>query len=487
MRKRKTIWHGRLVLCGLGLLILSGSLSGCGSRDRGETEKEETLGAAQSEENPEEDAADAAEDVTAAAGNAAADVDADFSYAELEGYEFWLSDGTYGWATSLHIGADGNFAGTYHHSREGETDENEYPYGSLDWCEFEGKLSDPAKVNAFAYMLQIEELTYADKPDTEEVIDGVRYCYAEPCGLQGVSQLCLYLPGMQVSEISDTALSWLKGSSSPIGSRLSCYALVPLPGEQAFSGTFYGAGPGDGEYGEYGDDSAAWTVVLDNPSWSYYLSDLAETKTLVGYTLDLLSREPNEITDEEEWFAENGLTKPGTQYTKDGFAYALSGWNETPYVTVTDVMTGDTLTYDLSAYAMAPEYAAADAAYVDQHVFYAEAEDGILYIATGHSTYASSCAQTAYLTAVDLSTQQVLWKSAPLTCNSGTFAIVDDYLVCGYGFTAENDYLKVLRKDNGLLEEEVLLQSAPEYIFLKDGILYVRCYNTNYTFRMAMG
>lgn len=487
MKKQVNIGRCGLVVCSLWL-FLSSTLTGCGeSRDA------EATAAAAQEADPE-DAGDGAAgtDVGFAADSAvteAAEEDTvgGFTYAELDGYEFCLSDGAYGWATYLSVDADGNFAGTYHYSRTEEIDENEYPYGSLDWCEFEGRLSAPAKVNAFTYMLQIEELTYADKPGTEEVIDGVRYCYAEPSGLEGVSQLCLYLPGMQVSEISDTALSWLKGSSSPVGSRLSGYALVSLPGEWAFSGTYYGAVPGDGEYGEYGDDSAAQTVTLDNPSWSYYLSDLAETKTLVGYTLDQLSQEPNAITDDEQWFAENGLTRPGTQYTKGSFAYAVSSWNETPYVTVTDVMTGDTVTYDLSAYAMAPEYAAADADYVDQHVFYAEAEDGILYIATGHSTYASSCAQTAYLTAVDMSSQQVLWKSAPLTCNSGTFAIVDDYLVCGYGFTAEDDYLKVLRRDNGLIEKEVLLKSAPEYIFLKDGILYVRCYNANYTFRMAMG
>ncbi len=490
MKKQGNIGRCGLVLCGLWLLLL-GTMAGCGE-SKG-TAAEEAGGTAQAAAaEGTADAAQAADSEAAADAAAGTDADSsvteaeegavgDFTYAELDGYEFYLSDDIDNWATWLSIDADGNFAGVYHNSYMEEIDEEEYPYGSITWCEFQGKLSAPVKLHAFAYMLQIEELTYADEVGTEEVEGGIVYRYAEACGLDGASQLCLYLPGMPVSEISDTALSWLQGTSSPGTGRLSSYALVSLPGEWAFSGTYYGA------EGEYGDDSLTGTVLLENPSWGYYLSDLAETKALVGYTLDQVSQEPNEIIDEDRWFSENGLTKPGTEYTKGDYAYAISGWNETPYVTVTSVLTGDTVTYDLSAYAMAPEYAAADASYVDQHVFYAEAVDGILYFATGHSTYASSCAQTAYLTAVDLSSGRLLWKSAPLTCNSATFAVVDDYIVCGYGFTAEDDYLKVLRRDNGVIEEEVLLKSAPEYILLKDGILYVRCYNTNYMFQMAMG
>ncbi len=427
------------------------------------------------------------EDLEADTGESESDPETieEFSYAELDGYEFCFASGAGGWGTVLTVGADGSFSGYYHDSEMGSVDEENYPYGSYYYCDFEGKFSEPVKENEYTYTLQIEEISYENEPDTEEILDGVRYCYTLPYGLDGATKVQLYLPGTPLTVLSEEVISWLEGATILEGSRLTFYVLVSLPEEQAFSSTYYGAETGEVEHW---DDMEANDIFIENPSWDYYLSDLAVTKSLPGYTLEKLSEESNEITDVDAWFAENGLTKPGQSYTKDYCSYAISGgFGTTPYVSVTDLMTATTIGYDLSAYAVAATYKEEDAPYVEEHVFYAEAENGILYVATGHSTYAESCPQTAYITAIDMHRDTVLWKTAPLTCNSSSFAIVDDYIVCGYGFTAEDDYLKVVRKDNGVVQEEVLLKSAPKYIFLKDGILYVRCYDTNYTFRMSMG
>ncbi len=474
-------WSWRLL--GIVLPCLSLTVAGCGSSGStaSGTETTETAETADTEAAEEASAAlteNAAEETTEQT-----DAD-DFSYAELEGYEFYFASGIGAWGTELKIASDGTFSGAYHDSDMGDADENEYPYGTYYWCGFEGKLSDPVRVNDYAYQMTIEDITYENVAGTEEVIDGLRYCYSEPYGLDGATRLQLYLPGTPMTELSNNVIGWLEGSSSLQGSRLTYYALVSLPKEEAFSSIYYGDVEGDGEYDGRG---LTQTVTVENPSWSYYLSDQAQTESLVGYTLDKLTQESNEITDDDQWLSENELTDPGISYVKGDFAYELSDWDESPSVTVTDQWTGEAVCYDLSAYAMAPDYDQDYGDYVDQHVLYAEAENGILYVATAHITCAALCSETAYITAIDMASNSVLWKSSPLICNAKTFVIVDDYIVCGYGFTAEKDYLNVIRKDNGVLQEQVLLKSAPEYIFLKDGILYVRCYDTNYTFRMAMG
>lgn len=230
-------------------------------------------------------------------------------------------------------------------------------------------------------------------------------------------------------------------------------------------------------------------IHIENPSWKYYLSDQAVMQSLPGYTLDKRTQESNEITDDTEWFIENGLSYPGRSYTIGAYSYELGEWkdDDSLSVSVTEWATAQTFVYVLEDYKWAPDINERYEDFADQRVIFALAQDGILYFSTGHNTYADACEETAYITAIDMSTNTVLWKSAPLVCNARSFAIVDDYIVCGYGFTKEDDYLNVLRRDNGVLQEQFPLKSAPYYIFLKDGILYVRCYDTNYTFQMAMG
>ena len=55
----------------------------------------------------------------------------------------------------------------------------------------------------------------------------------------------------------------------------------------------------------------------------------------------------------------------------------------------------------------------------------------------------------AYVSAIDVQTMKALWHSAPLVSNAANFEVVGDYLITGYGFTAEPDFLFVLRRDTG--------------------------------------
>lgn len=122
---------------------------------------------------------------------------------------------------------------------------------------------------------------------------------------------------------------------------------------------------------------------------------------------------------------------------------------------------------------------------VDQRIVWAAEKDNILYVANAHNTYAkSSLNLNAYITAIDLRTNAIKWRSAPLVANAGTFEIVDDAIICGYGFTKEPDFLYVLDRATGDVAQKVPVRSGPECLIMKGKFLYVRCYDTDYVFKV---
>jgi hypothetical protein len=141
---------------------------------------------------------------------------------------------------------------------------------------------------------------------------------------------------------------------------------------------------------------------------------------------------------------------------------------------------GDQLYYvlDFQRYAYAPVTAPGERSFVYQQVLWAAQSGGTVYVAHGHSTYArSSGGLNAYVTAINVATRRVKWRSGPLVANADTFEIVGGAIVTGYGFTAEPDYLYLLDRRNGGVIDRMSVPSAPELIVRKGGLLYVRTYD----------
>lgn len=128
----------------------------------------------------------------------------------------------------------------------------------------------------------------------------------------------------------------------------------------------------------------------------------------------------------------------------------------------------------------------ADAEYdfIRQSVFWAQSEGDTLYLAIGHNTYAEDCPHTGYLLAIDLQNGEVIWESRQQLSNANDFVMLEDVIITGYGFTAEDDYLHVIDKGMGIDQECVELKSAPDFLVEKDGNLYVHTYNTDYIFQI---
>ncbi len=230
-------------------------------------------------------------------------------------------------------------------------------------------------------------------------------------------------------------------------------------------------------------ETVSTIIEIENPSWDYYIEGEAVS---VASPLNIvqLTEEANEIIDTEKWFARNDLSL-ADEGDERYFCEIYSPYDsEERSIQVTDRESGESFTVDLEGFRYADDFAEDDESFVEQIIRYAKAEDGVLYFSIGHLTYADFSPHNAYVAAVDLAEKKLLWKSEPLVSNANNFVIAGDVLLCGYGFTSEPDYLYQLDLTSGKVIDEIPLKSMADYLILKDNVLYVRTYNTDYTFQV---
>lgn len=141
--------------------------------------------------------------------------------------------------------------------------------------------------------------------------------------------------------------------------------------------------------------------------------------------------------------------------------------------------------FDFKNYVWPPRIRPGEREFVYEEIVWAREANGVLYVENAHSTYArSSHGQNAYVTAIDVKTKKRLWRSKALVANAGTFAVTPDYLLTGYGFTAEDDWLYLLDRRTGRIVERLALPSAPERITRSGGSFVVRTYDHVLTVRL---
>ncbi|AFZ34058.1 hypothetical protein Sta7437_0449 [Stanieria cyanosphaera PCC 7437] len=232
--------------------------------------------------------------------------------------------------------------------------------------------------------------------------------------------------------------------------------------------------------------------------------------------LQLISTTPNQITDTEAWFERNNLSLPTYQvpnfnlnqlgdlpdylprsfgdnilvkaihYRDRDFLIYGNDYGDGRYLFSYDSDSHQfTAGYDFSNYSLSPDYVESDLDFVNQSLTWVNQEDNILYVSHRHNTYAqSSLGMNGYLTAINTDNNQIIWRSQPLVCNAGNFEIINEVIICGYGFTAEPDFLYLIDKNNGKVLQQINLKTAPDYIIRKGNKLYVRTYDTDYIFEI---
>ena len=245
--------------------------------------------------------------------------------------------------------------------------------------------------------------------------------------------------------------------------------------------------------------AAAETIVLPPPDFKPTPVKTVPAKAPV--TLRLVSSTANAITDDDAWFEKNDLALNRRDDAPDDlpsqidgakFLYAIRSGDRHLGIYGPDyaggtIVVGSDFVFDFSNYRLAPRNVEGDLEYVEQRVLWAEVQGNVLYVAHGHRTYArSSHGMNAYLTAIDIKSGKPLWHSAPLVANATNFTLLDDdHLVTGYGFTAEPDFLYVLRAKDGAAVAKVPLKSGPSYLLRKGDRLFVRTYDRDYVFRVV--
>jgi hypothetical protein len=133
---------------------------------------------------------------------------------------------------------------------------------------------------------------------------------------------------------------------------------------------------------------------------------------------------------------------------------------------------------DFENYVWPPRIRPGEREFVYEELVWARDVGDVLYVENAHLTYAkSSYGQNAYMTAIDTKTRRRLWRSRALVANAATFAVTPHYLVTGYGFTDEPDYLYLLDRRTGHVVERLKLPSAPERITASGRRFLVRTYD----------
>ncbi len=185
-------------------------------------------------------AGQAAADSNASAGadsqSASADTDS-FPFADVAGWEFYFSSGAGAWYTAMDIHADGTFDGHYQDADMGDTGDG-YPNGTLYYCDFSGKFTEPEKVNETTYVFQIESIKYpygiGEEINTEEQM---HYIYTEAYGLDGAKDLYLYLPESRVADLPEDYVNWVHWDIK--GDTLGFYGLYNEAMGEGFSSYLY--------------------------------------------------------------------------------------------------------------------------------------------------------------------------------------------------------------------------------------------------------
>ena len=232
------------------------------------------------------------------------------------------------------------------------------------------------------------------------------------------------------------------------------------------------------------------TFTVGNPSWDYYYNpDYNKDITASYIKLEKVKEDKTDWLDTDVWASQHGFEVASFPYTDGKYLYDAYDPVEYGYmynsIAVKSVETGDfIIDYNLNLLCNGPDNNIGIDSSVTQYIRWAKVVDDTLYVAIGHNTYASSEPKSSYIVAIDLNTNEVIFRSQPLVSNAMNFQIVDDTIICGYGFTAEPDFIYLLDRYNGKMIEQIPVNSGPDQFEIVDDTLYVATYNTAYEYKI---
>lgn len=213
------------------------------------------------------------------------------------------------------------------------------------------------------------------------------------------------------------------------------------------------------------------------------------------FVLSLVSENGNNVSEPDNWFAENRLYLPMINgplaesakqiYKEPDIDYdywerfADTVFSDENYIyewSPTDICVYNKETMQL----LYDVRAASDRWYIMGNCAYVR--DGILYTCNIFNGYAMP--DSCYLMAYDLENGELLWRSDDQTFNSMNFIVKGDVIICGYGFTAEDDYIYQISMRTGKTLSKTAVAKMPDILIEQDGKLYVHTYSYDYVFEI---
>ena len=192
--------------------------------------------------------------------------------------------------------------------------------------------------------------------------------------------------------------------------------------------------------------------------------------------LQVISEEYNNIDWANDWYERENLSLPmiGNEWNHfydDTYEYLWA--DDELYIFDRQISDSDTHCLYVLQYPTDQWYINGNNAYL---------KDGIFYGASVTNGYAEpdSCFMFAY----DLEQDKLLWRSADQSYNSMNFVVKGDVILCGYGFTAEDDYLYQINRNTGEILDRLKLKKKPDLLVEQDGKLYVHTYSYDYVIDM---
>ena len=192
--------------------------------------------------------------------------------------------------------------------------------------------------------------------------------------------------------------------------------------------------------------------------------------------LQIISEEYNNIDWANDWYERENLSLPmiGNEWNHfydDTYEYLWA--DDELYIFDRQISNSDTHCLYVLQYPTDKWYINGNNAWL---------KDGIFYGASVTNGYAGpdSCFMFAY----DLEQDKLLWRSADQSYNSMNFVVKGDVILCGYGFTAEDDYLYQINRNTGEILDRLELKKMPDLLVEQDGKLYVHTYSYDYVIDM---
>ena len=188
--------------------------------------------------------------------------------------------------------------------------------------------------------------------------------------------------------------------------------------------------------------------------------------------LQIISEEYNNIDWANDWYERENLSLPmiGNEWNHfydDTYEYLWA--DDELYIFDRQIPNSDTHCLYVLQYPTDKWYINGNNAWL---------KDGIFYGASVTNGYAGpdSCFMFAY----DLEQDKLLWRSADQSYNSMNFVVKGDVILCGYGFTSEEDYLYQINRKTGEILDRLELKKMPDLLVEQDGKLYVHTYSYDY-------